>query len=288
MEQYLQKYGLKWVGNKIEGKLEHEKMKKAIAKGNYQYRMPREIDINTVMRRVEELNAGLHSEGMGTEVYAENGVHKFRKAEGLPMGFFANGIAIKGLKFFPYQSKESLQILSDLLDGYFPYVLKHKYPNGVFLKVQDKIAERFSEEGSEQAITTFESKEQNEFKAPSKEEFLSKLPKQVVRKGKVINIRGEIEKRLNGEGAIAEEKEEDDSDLLEKQEGGMVFKSPLYAKLQEKEVEEGDICTLKIRDEKGEAYILHLATTAHIKDIYSWMERVIGGGFRVMGNFPRR
>ena len=71
------------------------------------------------------------------------------------MGFFANGIAIKGLKFFPYQSKESLQILSDLLDGYFPYVLKHKYPNGVFLKVMDKIAERYSEEGSEEAITTF-------------------------------------------------------------------------------------------------------------------------------------
>ena len=53
MEEYLKKYGLKWVGNKVEGKLEHEKMKKAIAKGNYQYRMPREIDINTILRRVE-------------------------------------------------------------------------------------------------------------------------------------------------------------------------------------------------------------------------------------------
>jgi hypothetical protein len=43
-------------------------MKKDI-KGNYQYRMPSEIDINTIIRRAEELNAGLHSEGMGTEVY---------------------------------------------------------------------------------------------------------------------------------------------------------------------------------------------------------------------------
>lgn len=55
------------------------------------------------------------------------------------MGFFANGLAIKGYKFFPYKSKESLQILSDLIDGYFPYVLKGKYPNGVFLKIVDKI-----------------------------------------------------------------------------------------------------------------------------------------------------
>lgn len=69
MEDYLKKYGLKWVGNKIQGKLEQEKIKNAIKKGNYQYRMPSEIDINTIVRRIEELNGGLHSEGMGTEVY---------------------------------------------------------------------------------------------------------------------------------------------------------------------------------------------------------------------------
>lgn len=85
---------------------------------------------------------------MGTEVYSENGVHKFRKAEPLPIGFFANGIAIKGYKFLSYQSKESLQVLGDLIDGYFPYILKGKYPNGVFLKVVDKVAERYVEEAS--------------------------------------------------------------------------------------------------------------------------------------------
>jgi hypothetical protein len=66
MENYLKKYGLKWVGNKIEGKLESDKIKKDISKGNYQYRLPSEIDINTILRRAEELNSGLHSEGMGT------------------------------------------------------------------------------------------------------------------------------------------------------------------------------------------------------------------------------
>jgi hypothetical protein len=63
----------------------------------------------------------------------------------LPIGFFANGIAIKGFKFFPYKSKEALQILGDLIDGYFPYVLKRKYPNGVFMKVVDKVAESFND-----------------------------------------------------------------------------------------------------------------------------------------------
>ena len=39
MEDYLKKYGLKWVGNKIQGKLEHQQMKKDIKK-NYNYRLP--------------------------------------------------------------------------------------------------------------------------------------------------------------------------------------------------------------------------------------------------------
>lgn len=61
MEEYLKKYGLKWVGGKADGVLDKVKIKNAISKGNYQYRLPREIDINTVARRIEELNAGLYS-----------------------------------------------------------------------------------------------------------------------------------------------------------------------------------------------------------------------------------
>lgn len=61
MEAYLKKHGLRWIGGKLDGQLDKDSIKKAIAKGNYQYRMPREIDINTVIRRIEELNAGLYS-----------------------------------------------------------------------------------------------------------------------------------------------------------------------------------------------------------------------------------
>jgi hypothetical protein len=81
------------------------------------------------------------------------------------MGFFANGIAIKGYKFFPYKSKESLQILSDLVDGYFPFVLKARFPNGVV----DKIAEKYENESSSEAISTFDSNENKDFRPPSKE-----------------------------------------------------------------------------------------------------------------------
>lgn len=61
MENYLKKYGLKWVGDKMQGQLDQENIRKAIAKGNYQYRLPKQIDINTIARRIQELNAGLYS-----------------------------------------------------------------------------------------------------------------------------------------------------------------------------------------------------------------------------------
>lgn len=63
----------------------------------------------------------------------------------MPIAFFADGIAIKGMNFYPYKTKESLRILSDLVDGYFPYVLKQKYPNGVFLNVVDMIAIKYAD-----------------------------------------------------------------------------------------------------------------------------------------------
>ena len=72
-------------------------------------------------------------------------MHKFKKSEPLPIGFYSNGIAIKGYKFFPYKSKESLKILSDIVDGYFPYVFKAKYPDGVLLKVVEKVGTEYSD-----------------------------------------------------------------------------------------------------------------------------------------------
>ena len=39
-----------------------------------------------------------------------------------------------------------MKILSDILDSYFPYVLKSKFPNGVFLHVIDKTDIKFDEE----------------------------------------------------------------------------------------------------------------------------------------------
>ena len=82
-------------------------------------------------------------------------MHRFRPTEPVLLGFYKDGIAIQGYKFFPYKSKESIQILGDILDGYFPYVLKSKYPNGTFLKVVDKIDNAYDSDTDKGGIQTF-------------------------------------------------------------------------------------------------------------------------------------
>lgn len=40
MEEYLKKYGMKWVGNNVSGKLDKDKMKKDISNAKNNYRLP--------------------------------------------------------------------------------------------------------------------------------------------------------------------------------------------------------------------------------------------------------
>ena len=52
--------------------------------------------------------------------------------------FYKNGLMIDGgFPFYPYHSKEAQSMLSDILDGYFPFDLKKKYPEGVPLRPVD-------------------------------------------------------------------------------------------------------------------------------------------------------
>jgi hypothetical protein len=53
-------------------------------------------------------------------------------------------------------------------------------------------------------------------------------------------------------------------------------------------VEEAELCTLKVRNEQGDVFILHLGRADRMGEVYRWMQKAVKGGFKVMGNFPRR
>ena len=89
--------------------------------------------------------------------------------------------------------------MADILDGYFPYMLKYKYPNGTFLKVIDKTDEKYSyDKNISSNLQDVNKIEENKLKPQSKDEFLEKLPKNVIKNGKVVPIRDEIAKKFEG------------------------------------------------------------------------------------------
>lgn len=67
-----------------------------------------------------------------------------------------------------------------------------------------------------------------------------------------------------------------------------VFKTEAHLKVEHKVKEESEVCTLKIRNEQGEVFILQLERHEGVGEVYKWMRKVTKGSFRVMSNFPRR
>ena len=103
--------------------------------------MPKEIDTEVLTRRIEELNFIAETERI---VKNRDGQHFFKVLDEVKIYFYKNGLQIEGgFAFSPYHSKEAQSILSDILDGYFPYDLKTKYPEGVPLRPVDLTDEMF-------------------------------------------------------------------------------------------------------------------------------------------------
>lgn len=100
MEQFLSDYGLKWKGyeeSKKNDQFESDKVKEelqAFTNPKYKYNLPSSIDINIILRRINELNLILEKDGTDEFVKGKDGAHRLREKEELLMGFYSDGIVI--------------------------------------------------------------------------------------------------------------------------------------------------------------------------------------------------
>ena len=123
MTEFLADYGLKWVGKgKVEGEFDSDAVLKELNHKSPMYRnnLPPEIDTEILSRKIEELNFIAEK----NRIINAAGVKKLHKIDEFPIWFFKNGLVLKGSPFYPYYSKEAQSVLSDILDGYFPFDLR--------------------------------------------------------------------------------------------------------------------------------------------------------------------
>lgn len=194
MEDFLNDYGLKWVGK--EGKLDVKSIQEAIGGSEPRFRcnLPREIDVRVLERRIHELNMIAESDAI--RMVSEGGIHRFKAPPSIAIVFFKNGVVLHGFPFRPYSSHEAQSILSDILDGFFPYDLKRKYPDGVPLKVVDRTERVFTVQEGVSGL------DDPDLGFLSKEEFLDQLPSNVIKGGEVVPVRDEVARAFGGVGNI--------------------------------------------------------------------------------------
>lgn len=179
----------------------------------------------------------------------------------LPIGFYRNGLIIQGYKFHEYTSKEAQAMLNDFLEGFFPSEIKGKYPNGTPFKIVDHSEEVYNPKhyGKRDNVQTVE-KMYEQFRPYTREEFLNKLPEQVVSRGKVVAVRSEIAKKL---GVVAESSQEAEASTeVAAQEGeGKVFARE-------------DLVVVKVRSEKGKnSVLIKVLASDSIEEIYKYAEK---------------
>ena len=281
MEQFLADYGLKWIGGQQqhEGKFDAASLNQELnhKKPCYKNNLPSEIDTEVLTRRIEELNFIAEKQKI---VKNRDGLHQFQKVDEVLIFFFKNGLVIKGFPFYPYYSKEAQSVLSDILDGYFPYDLKQKYPEGVPLKPLDFTDDVFSAQTkSNPKFRSFGDLE-SDASMMSKDEFLSQFPKHVVRQGALVPIREELEKRFR-------DTQELDLNKLNANEPVLIDIAAARGAFSP-----ADVVTLRVRTETGKrTLILKLLAADPVAKVYEAVRpyaEARGRPFEVRTTFPNK
>ncbi len=187
MESFLSDYGLTWVGSGGENVSDGGDAAETAATSE-----EHSISFADFNRHIQELNSVVYAEP--AQVITDGNSRKARLVqaselvENVKIVFYKNGLMIQRGPFRPCSSPTYASFVADVMDGYFPYEFKEPYPEGVTFDVKDR------------RDTTFTEGDQHSDQM-SAAQFLSRLPKTVIRNGEVVSVRSDLAARLSGDEA---------------------------------------------------------------------------------------
>ncbi|XP_072890400.1 UBX domain-containing protein 11 isoform X2 [Hemitrygon akajei] len=316
MEKFLNDYGMIWVGTKKEAtsnvhlKEKLEPPENPDASGQVLYPGDATIDsfqmdFDLVLQNLKDLNI-LAGEGEAAVEHVTGGA-RLKRPDPIPLTLFRNGIVLFNGPFRSFSQPLTQQCMQDIMDGYFPSELQSRYPNGIPIKVTDRRDEIYRDrrryvefpgvgqkvdghhdhKSSNQQVFEFVT-EPSEVSGQkqSVERFLNKLPKTVIRAGRVFDIQEEIRALLQVPPKAADERV-------------TLIETPCLQALKERlEFREGtlpasrNVSTLRIRSENGEkTYIIKMFFSETIGDLRAHLDQSRGeqqSDYDIISTFPQK
>ncbi|XP_003384072.1 PREDICTED: UBX domain-containing protein 11-like isoform X2 [Amphimedon queenslandica] len=264
------------------------------------------IDFNLIASNITSLNT-IAGKDCHVISHTPNGA-ELKVPEPIPLALYSNGLMLFSGPFRPYTDPMTQNFIQDLLDGYFPSELKEAYPEGVPFELNDKRYEEYIHTphhyrlfpGTGQKLSNSPSSpltpgirhtpnvtsDSNVDKGAtvSMENFLRKIPKNVIRGGRVIDVHAGLTETLQGSSSKVR-----------------LLNTPVVEEIKQRlEYDEevrphtpGRLVTLRIKSETGETtYILKMHSSDTIGDIHKQLNKIKSKqekkGFVLKGAFPPR
>ncbi|MBN3321411.1 UBX11 protein, partial [Atractosteus spatula] len=272
------------------------------------------VNFDLVLENIKDLNV-LAGEGE-SHVERTAGGARLARHTPLPLHLFKNGIVMFNGPFRPYEDASTQQCVQDLMDGYFPSELQKRFPEGVPFEVFDKRAEVFRERqrwtefpGEGQAVGGIPGNSTDKAEASqvtsqlpgavklaslllpgpklSVEQFLNKLPKAVIKEGKVIDIRGSIRENLEGTSST-----QGRSVVLIETPALQAMKQRLEMSVAKRPPTPQNISTLRVKSEDGEqTFIVKMLFSETIGQLRQYLNTHRGEDcpeYDIISAFPQR
>ncbi|XP_077977161.1 UBX domain-containing protein 11-like [Glandiceps talaboti] len=331
MEEFLSDYGMMWVGD--DKKTDNESQYDILSDredgdddDNDEENVWRpatsvpppafQVDFNKVIENIKELNV-LAGEGVH-RIQRTIGGARLRPPDPIPLTLYANGIVMFSGPFRSYDEPETQLCMKDLTDGYFPFELQPRYPEGIPFLVTDKREVYFEDtrhqehfpgmgqvlggdhkpsvllpSNLDKTSSTWSRKSEkpkyvtSELPGPklTVEQFLNKLPQSVIKEGKVIDVRSSIGDTIKPDPGKP---------------GVKIIETPALKELKERAEKPQaerpksarDVTTLRIKSEAGDkTFILKMRFHDTIGDLRQYLnaQRPPGAsGYDILTTFPNK
>ncbi|XP_005108241.1 UBX domain-containing protein 11 [Aplysia californica] len=286
------------------------------------------IDFNLLMENIKDLNV-MAGAGLAQIKKTSDGA-RFEVPESVQLTIYANGMLMFDGPFRPYTEPTTRQCIRDILDGYFPSELQSRYPDGVPFVVTDLRNTYFQPKVSLLAFTGEgqtlggETKPSrlipSNYSDPTRKmampqpgvdkvcttsqlpgkpltpaQFLNKLPKSVIKDGKVIDVRDSVGRVLaGGDDSSSKPNVSLVSTTVTKEMSDSVLASTDFTTPLERPKSyrgHSEVTTLRVVTETGNhTYIVKMKFTETVGDLRSYLDtqRRPTTPYDIVSTFPHK